>query len=106
MSIGERLAVLLKEKGISQKAFSEKIDYREQTISNLITGQTKSPKADLIIEIARFFPEVRLRWLLMGEGEMYIPKSTIDESVQKKLENLKDENSKLKDKIIGLLETK
>jgi uncharacterized protein YdcH (DUF465 family) len=43
---------------------------------------------------------------LMGEGEMYIPKSTIDELVQQELENLKDENSKLKDKIIGLLENR
>lgn len=106
MSIGERLAILLKEKGVSQKAFSKKVDYREQTISNLITGQTKSPKAGLIIEIARFFPDVRLRWLLMGEGEMYIPKDTIDEMMEEELQRLKDENSQLKDKIITLLENR
>jgi transcriptional regulator with XRE-family HTH domain len=101
MTIGERLAVLLKDKGISQKAFSKKIDYREQSISNLITGQTKSPKSDLVVEIARLFPDVNLRWFLLEEGEMFVNKDSASEQI---IDELQKENSKLKDKIIELLE--
>jgi transcriptional regulator with XRE-family HTH domain len=101
MTIGERLAVLLKDKGISQKAFSKKIDYREQSISNLITGQTKSPKSDLLVEIARLFPDVNLRWFLLEEGEMFVNEDSASEQI---IDELQKENSKLKDKIIELLE--
>jgi transcriptional regulator with XRE-family HTH domain len=101
MTIGERLAVLLKDKGISQKAFSKKIDYREQSISNLITGQTKSPKSDLVVEIARLFPDVNLRWFLLEEGEMFVNEDSASEQI---IDELQKENSKLKDKIIELLE--
>lgn len=104
MTIGERLAILLKYKEISQKAFSKKINYREQSISNLITGQTKSPKADLVMEIARLFPDVNLRWLLLEEGEMLKEGMSIAEETQQQLNDLLIENSKLKDKIIELLE--
>ncbi len=104
MSIGERLAILLKEKGITQKAFSKKIEYREQSISNLIRGHTKNSNTDLMARTARFFPDVNLRWLILGEGEMLIKENSISDQVQRELEDLKDENSKLKDKIIELLE--
>jgi transcriptional regulator with XRE-family HTH domain len=106
MTIGERLAVLLKEKGITQKAFSKKIDYREQSISNLITGITKSPKADLVMEVARLFPDVNLRWLLLEEGEMFINEISASEQVQNELDDLRRENSKLKDRVIDLLDSK
>jgi|AntRauTorckE5430_2_1112549.scaffolds.fasta_scaffold03327_5 transcriptional regulator with XRE-family HTH domain len=101
MTIGERLAILLKDKGISQKAFSKKIDYREQSISNLITGITKSPRADLVMEVARLFPDVNLRWLLLEEGEMFVNEDSASEQI---IDELQKENSKLKDKIIELLE--
>jgi transcriptional regulator with XRE-family HTH domain len=111
MTIGERLAILLKNKGISQKAFSKKIDYREQSISNLITGITKSPRADLVTELARLFPDVNLRWLLLEEGEMLKEGMSIADETQQILDDLQIENSKLRNdlllaqgKIIELLE--
>lgn len=112
MSIGERFAILLKEKGITQKAFSKKIGYREQSISNLITGQTKSPKADLITKIAQFFPDLNVRWLLLDEGEMFSQNDEINNSsilqenktLQVENTRLREELIKAKDKIIDLLE--
>jgi transcriptional regulator with XRE-family HTH domain len=104
MTIGKRLAVLLKEKGMTQKSFSKKINYREQSVSNLITGQTKNPRTDLIIRTVAAFPEVNLRWLLLGEGEMLKEGMSIADETQHELDNLRMENSKLKDKIIELLE--
>ena len=104
MSIGERLAILLKEKGITQKAFSKKIEYREQSISNLIRGHTKNSNTDLMARTARFFPDVNLRWLIVGAAEMLKERMSIAEETQQQLNDLLIENSKLKDKIIELLE--
>jgi transcriptional regulator with XRE-family HTH domain len=111
MSIGDRLSILLKEKGISQKAFSKKIDYSEQSISNLIRGYTKSSNTDLMARTARFFPGVNLRWLILGEGEMLKEGMSIADETQQLLDDLQIENSKLRNdlllaqgKIIELLE--
>jgi transcriptional regulator with XRE-family HTH domain len=89
MTIGERFALILKEKGVTQKSFSERIGYSEQSISKLMKGQTLSPKADLIAQIAVLLPDVNLRWLLLGEGEMFIE--------NKNDNNLLLENSRLKE---------
>lgn len=104
MTIGERFALVLKKKGITQKSFSKRAKYSEQAISKLIKGQTQSPKADLIAEIAVLFPDVNLRWLIIGEGEMLKEGMSIADETQQALNELQKENSKLKDKIIKLLE--
>jgi transcriptional regulator with XRE-family HTH domain len=103
MTIGERFALILKKKGVTQKSFSERTKYSEQAISKVIKGQTQSPKADLIAEIAVLLPDVNLRWLLLGEGEMFFNHSNNDNLI---LENsrLKDELLDSKNKVIELLE--
>jgi transcriptional regulator with XRE-family HTH domain len=103
MTIGKRFALILKEKGITQKSFSEKTKYSEQAISKLIKGQTQSPKADLIAQITVLLPDVNLRWLLVGEGEMLIDNQNVDNLI---LENsrLKDELLSSQNKVIELLE--
>lgn len=93
MTTGERFALVLKEKGITQKSFSERTGYSEQSISKLMKGQTQSPKSDLIAQIAILFPDVNLRWLLLGEGEMFIDNQNG--------ENLLLENSRLKDELLN-----
>ena len=103
MTIGERFALVLKEKGVTQKSFSERTGYSEQSISKLMKGQTQSPKADLIAKIAVLFPDLNLRWLLIDEGEMLVDN---ENSEKLRLENsrLKDELLDSKNKIIELLE--
>jgi transcriptional regulator with XRE-family HTH domain len=103
MTIGERFALVLKQKGITQKSFSERTGYSEQSISKLMKGQTLSPKADLIAQIAILFPDVNLRWLLIGKGEMYIghPNS---ENLQLEISKLKNELLNAQNKVIELLE--
>lgn len=103
MTIGKRFALILKEKGVTQKSFSERIGYREQSISKLIKGQTQSPRADLIVQVAISFPDVNLRWLLIGEGEMYIGHPN-NENLQIENSRLKDELLSSQNKVIELLE--
>ena len=104
MTVGERLGLVLKKKGVTQKSFSKKVGVTEQSISKLIKGQIRSPKADLIAQIARLFPDVNLRWLIIGEGEMLREGMTVSDETKNELNNLRIENSKLKDKVIELLE--
>jgi transcriptional regulator with XRE-family HTH domain len=111
MTIGERFALILKKKGITQKSFSKRAKYSEQAISKLIKGQTQSPKADLIAQLTVMFPDVNLRWLLIGEGEMLKEGMSVADETQQILDDLQIENSKLRNdlllaqgKIIELLE--
>lgn len=106
MTIGERFALVLKEKNVTQKSFAEQVGVTEQSISKLIKGQTQSPKADLIAQLTIMFPDVNLRWLLIGEGEMLKEGMSVEAITLQELEDLRKENSKLKDKIIELLENK
>jgi len=55
----------------------------------------------LVVEIARLFPDVNLRWFLLEEGEMFVNEDSASEQI---IDELQKENSKLKDKIIELLE--
>ncbi len=103
MTVGERFALVLKKKGVTQKSFSERTRYSEQAISKLIKGQTQSPKADLIAQIAISFPNVNLRWLLIGEGEMFVNNSN-NENLQTEISRLKDELLSSQNKVIDLLE--
>lgn len=59
---GEKLKKLLKEQGLSQEEFSDKIFADKNTISNYIRGKT-TPKMDTVIAIARYF-EVSTDYLL------------------------------------------
>lgn len=64
--------IFLNEKEISQKDFATSVKMSHQTISNIMHGVTKQPKADFLIAIARYYPSLNLRWLLLGEGSMEI----------------------------------
>lgn len=111
LSISDRFLHFLREKKISQIEFTQLTGIPQPTLSRFITGKVKSPKAELIIALANNFPELNLRWLLIGEDEMFI--SNNEMSIQqlsdklalneKENEHLKMELMKAKDKIIELL---
>ncbi len=105
MTISERFEQFLGIKRISQKKFSEITGFPTYSLSKIITGRTNIPKIDFIIALMEHFPELNLRWLLLGEGEMFTNKTFhLSNEFKNELDNLRIENSKLKDKIIELLE--
>lgn len=65
-----RILTFIGKIGISQREFCEKTDMPPGTITNMTYG----PRADKIANIARAYPELNLRWLLLGEGDMFIGK--------------------------------
>jgi transcriptional regulator with XRE-family HTH domain len=110
-TISDRFLHLLRVKKVSQKEFEDLSGIPQPTLSRFITGKVRSPKVELITALVQYFPELNLRWLLIGEGEMFHAANDVTiEQLSKDLENIKLENENLrkelmeaKDRIIGLL---
>jgi transcriptional regulator with XRE-family HTH domain len=77
-TIAQRFTDFLTIKNFSQKIFSDVTGISSATVSNIASGATEFPKADFFQAIAKHFPEVSLRWLLLGEGKMMLEKGEID----------------------------
>jgi transcriptional regulator with XRE-family HTH domain len=74
MTVNQRFEKMLEVLKILPAHFAKKVGTDKNTVGNILSGKTKLPKADLFISIAKFFPEINLRWLLLGEGEMFSDK--------------------------------
>ena len=70
VDIKDRLENFLNSKELTQAEFSRITGYHPKNISGFLTGTVKMPKIDLMVALATHFPELNLRWLLLGEGEM------------------------------------
>lgn len=67
--VKERINEIIKNEGLSGKAFSEKINVPRPTLVNMFAKDTK-PSFDFIQKISVAFPTYSLDWLINGEGEM------------------------------------
>jgi transcriptional regulator with XRE-family HTH domain len=68
--IKNRFETFLNSKNLTQAEFSRITGYHPKNISGFLRGTVKMPKIDLVVVLATHFPELDLRWLLLGEGEM------------------------------------
>lgn len=64
----ERLLEFLNSQGISQNAFEDTCGLSRGTISNL----NKGVRSDKLALIAKAYPQLNIRWLLLGEGDMLL----------------------------------
>ena len=62
----ERLLEFLRVREISNHAFERAAGLSDSTVYNL----NKGLRSDKLAQIALAFPELNIRWLLTGEGEM------------------------------------
>lgn len=70
-TIGARIKKVRKANGLTQSAFAEQINLKQNTITRLETG-TYSPSPAVFTLICRTF-NVNEEWLRTGEGEMFAP---------------------------------
>lgn len=97
-TVNQRFNFLLDFKKIEQKKFSELSGMSQATVSNILNGVTKDPKADFFQSIARIWPEVNLRWLLLGEKPIFIefnPVLMVNETEQAPVYESADEKKQL-----------
>ncbi|MCD7722054.1 MAG: helix-turn-helix domain-containing protein [Prevotellaceae bacterium] len=65
----DRIYTIMKESGMNQKEFSQATGIATATLSNIFNGRT-SATLNHAKAIHQRFPDVRIEWLIFGEGEM------------------------------------
>lgn len=100
MSIADRIKLLCQKEG-SQKNFAEKIGAQRQTINRIISKGT-GIRSDTITAIAIAYPNLNLRWLILGEGPVWLAPPADGSPAFTQLSDDED----MKSKMIDLLETK
>jgi transcriptional regulator with XRE-family HTH domain len=65
----ERIEQILKTKKLTATQFSEEIGIQRSSLSHILKGRNK-PSLDFMLKIKDRYPEIRLNWLLLGEGKM------------------------------------
>ena len=70
-SLRDRIERIIQIEGIAQRTFASKVGINQSNLSQIMLGNRAVPK-NLPSKIANAFPEIRIDWILNGEGEMYI----------------------------------
>jgi DNA-binding XRE family transcriptional regulator len=60
---------------LNQVELGEAMGVSKQTVHNYMTGRN-NPKKERLEELCKNFPEINLRWVRFGEGEMLKDKKT------------------------------
>lgn len=48
------------------------------TVSYIVSGRTDKPKSDFFEALLKFYPELNLRWLLLGEEPMLLSEEAME----------------------------
>lgn len=76
-TINERIAFIIKDQGLTQSKFADRIHLTQAHVSRICSG-TYIPTERTISDICREF-NVSLAWLEDGVGEMYVQRSANEE---------------------------
>lgn len=72
-NIGERIQLVRKSTGLSQVKFAESLELSQGFLSNLEKGRYQ-PTPEILIRITSKY-RINANWLLVGEGEMTLPRA-------------------------------
>ena len=89
--ISERLRELAKAENIRMGQFEAKYGFSQGYLAKNLNNP-KSLNSDSVANIIKDFPEVNARWLMTGQGEMYITK----DDLQTLHENIKSRDREIK----------
>jgi transcriptional regulator with XRE-family HTH domain len=86
--MNHRIELLIKLKNISPAQFADELDVQRANVSHILNGRNK-PSLDFVQRIIRRYPDVNIRWLLFGEGEILSLSQQEDENkgIDKKAES-------------------
>lgn len=76
----ERLNELIEKKGLTATKFANMIEVNPSAISHLLKGRNK-PGYDVLVNIAKVFPDISMDWLLTGKGSMSVSPSPVNLSL-------------------------
>jgi len=67
----ERLRELLEKLGYTATKLADEIDVQRSGISHILSGRNQ-PSFDFLVSLLNRFPQIEARWLLLGEGPMFV----------------------------------
>ena len=70
MTVNERVIHIMKQQNITQKEFASILDISQPVLTYIANGRNKV-SLDIVQKIALKYPEINLRWLALGVGEMH-----------------------------------
>ena len=79
-NVAIRLKGFIDEMGLTNSQFADRCGIPRPSLSQLLTGRNKKISDVLVGQIHQAFPELSVLWLLFGEGNMFAPVSTIEDS--------------------------
>ena len=94
----DRLRLLRKELGLTQREFSERIGIKPNTFSQYESGRNEPIDAVLRLICETF--NVNEEWLRTGSGTMFVQRDPFDEVYKMVNEMLWDESSELKRRLV------
>ncbi len=77
-SFSGRLKKILEQYNLSASQFAQKMEIPKSRVSHLLSGRNK-PGFDFLVKLSEVFPELNLKWILTGSGEM-ISSPTLSDS--------------------------
>ncbi len=84
MTVNERIAFFYeKHLKMTALAFARSLGMSKQAVSGLTNNVGSAPSFKFVETIAKTFPELNIRWLILGEGEMLNDKNSTDDIVKK-----------------------
>jgi transcriptional regulator with XRE-family HTH domain len=85
-SISDRIKTVLTYYGLNSGEFASKLDIQKSSVSHLLSGRNK-PSFVFLSKFVKVFPEIDIKWLLSGEGNM------LENSAEKVMKTDKENNT-------------
>lgn len=79
-NISERLKLLLDSKKLSIRSFSRTIHCADTTIGAILHKKAE-PNYSTLFSILEVYPDISPKWLITGEGEMYVKEDSDAERI-------------------------
>lgn len=84
-SINERIRLLMRILGHNNNSFAKALGVNPTVTFNIIGGRGNNPSFEFLEKLLFTFDNINPAWLLKGEGEMFMDKSKVAESVKNDL---------------------
>lgn len=91
MEIKDRIKIIMERENMASGAFAESIGIQQSTLSHILNGRN-NPSLDVIMKIHQRYSDIKLEWLLYGQGNMSSDQMNSNSTAGDYIPSLFDEN--------------
>lgn len=91
MEIKDRIKIIMERENMASGAFAESIGIQQSTLSHILNGRN-NPSLDVIMKIHQKYSDIKLEWLLYGQGNMAAEQVNANSTAGDYIPSLFDEN--------------